>query len=129
MADRRLLERSLDELMDNAVKYSPEGGQVKVGAQLIGAGDSRAVEISVVDEGIGIAPSDFDRVFADFSQIDGSATRRFGGLGLGLPFVQRVVIAHNGTMDATSEPGRGSTFVIRIPLTSPAGMGNGRSGS
>ncbi len=129
LADRRLLERAIDELMDNAVKYSPEGGQVKVGTQLIGAGDGRAVEISVVDEGIGIAPSDFDRVFADFSQIDGSATRRFGGLGLGLPFVQRVVTAHNGTMDATSEPGRGSTFVIRIPLTSGSGQGNGRSGS
>ncbi|MDQ3947346.1 MAG: ATP-binding protein, partial [Actinomycetota bacterium] len=129
MADRRLLERAIDELMDNAVKYSPEGGHVKVGAELIGAGDSRAVEISVVDEGIGIAPSDFDRVFADFSQIDGSATRRFGGLGLGLPFVKRVVAAHNGTMDATSEPGRGSTFVIRIPLTSAPGTGNGRSGS
>lgn len=129
MADRRLLERSLDELIDNAVKYSPEGGQVKVGAQLIGAGDGRAVEISVADEGIGIAPSDFDRVFADFSQLDGSATRRFGGLGLGLPFVKRVVTAHNGTIDATSEPGRGSTFVIRIPLTSAPGAGNGRSGS
>jgi PAS domain S-box-containing protein len=129
MADRRLLERSLDELIDNAVKYSPEGGQVKVGAQLIGAGDGRAVEISVADEGIGIAPSDLDRAFADFSQIDGSATRRFGGLGLGLPFVQRVVAAHNGTMDASSEPGRGSTFVIRIPLTSAPGTGNGRSGS
>jgi PAS domain S-box-containing protein len=129
MADRRLLERSLDELIDNAVKYSPEGGQVKVGAQLIGAGDGRAVEISVADEGIGIAPSDLDRAFADFSQLDGSATRRFGGLGLGLPFVQRVVTAHNGTIDATSEPGRGSTFVIRIPLTSAPGAGNGRTGS
>ncbi|MGH8994382.1 MAG: sensor histidine kinase, partial [Acidimicrobiia bacterium] len=128
LADRRLLERAIDELMDNAVKYSPEGGQVKVGAQLIGAGDGRAVELSVADEGIGIAPSDFDRVFADFSQIDGSATRRFGGLGLGLPFVQRVITAHNGTMDATSEPGRGSTFFVRIPISSASGIGNGRSG-
>jgi PAS domain S-box-containing protein len=127
MADRRLLERAIDELIDNAVKYSPEGGLVKVGAQLIGAGDNRAVEISVADEGIGIAPSDFDRVFEDFSQIDGSATRRFGGLGLGLPFVQRVVTAHNGTIDATSEPGRGSTFVIRIPISTASGIGNGRS--
>jgi PAS domain S-box-containing protein len=124
LADRRLLERSIDELFDNAVKFSPEGGVVTVRAELIGAGDGRAVEIAVSDEGIGIAPSDFDRIFSDFSQIDGSATRRYGGLGLGLPFVQRVVAAHGGSLDATSEPGRGSTFVMRLPLT--AGLrGNG----
>ena len=124
LADRRLLERSIDELFDNAVKFSPEGGVVTVRAELIGAGDGRAVEIAVSDEGIGIAPSDFDRIFTDFSQIDGSATRRYGGLGLGLPFVQRVVAAHGGSLDATSEPGRGSTFVMRLPIT--AGLrGNG----
>jgi len=124
LADRRLLERSIDELFDNAVKFSPEGGVVTVRADLIGAGDGRAVEIAVSDEGIGIAPSDFDRIFSDFSQIDGSATRRYGGLGLGLPFVQRVVAAHGGSLDATSEPGRGSTFVMRLPIT--AGLrGNG----
>jgi PAS domain S-box-containing protein len=124
LADRRLLERAVDELIDNAVKFSPEGGVVTVRSELIGAGDGRAVEIAVSDEGIGIAPSDFDRIFTDFSQIDGSATRRYGGLGLGLPFVQRVVAAHGGTLDATSEPGRGSTFVIRLPIT--AGLrGNG----
>jgi PAS domain S-box-containing protein len=124
LADRRLLERSIDELIDNAVKFSPEGGVVTVRAELIGAGDGRAVEISVSDEGIGIAPADFDRIFNDFSQIDGSATRRYGGLGLGLPFVQRVVAAHGGTLDATSEPGRGSTFVMRLPITA-GGRGNG----
>jgi PAS domain S-box-containing protein len=124
LADRRLLERSIDELFDNAVKFSPEGGVVTVRAELTGAGDGRAVEIAVSDEGIGIAPSDFDRIFTDFSQIDGSATRRYGGLGLGLPFVQRVVAAHGGSLDATSEPGRGSTFVMRLPIT--AGLrGNG----
>ena len=124
LADRRLLERAVDELIDNAVKFSPEGGVVTVRSELIGAGDGRAVEIAVSDEGIGIAPSDFDRIFTDFSQIDGSATRRYGGLGLGLPFVQRVVAAHGGNLDATSEPGRGSTFVIHLPIT--AGLrGNG----
>jgi signal transduction histidine kinase len=124
LADRRLLERSIDELIDNAVKFSPEGGVVTVRTELIGAGDGRAVEISVSDEGIGIAPSDFDRIFTDFSQIDGSATRRYGGLGLGLPFVQRVVAAHGGTLSATSEPGRGSTFTMELPVGSGA-RGNG----
>jgi PAS domain S-box-containing protein len=126
LADRRLLERSIDELIDNAVKFSPEGGVVTVRTELIGAGDGRAVEISVSDEGIGIAPSDFDRIFSDFSQIDGSATRRYGGLGLGLPFVQRVVAAHGGTLRATSEPGHGSTFTMELPITAGA-RGNGSS--
>jgi PAS domain S-box-containing protein len=126
LADRRLLERSIDELIDNAVKFSPEGGVVTVRTELIGAGDGRAVQISVSDEGIGIAPSDFDRIFSDFAQIDGSATRRYGGLGLGLPFVQRVVAAHGGTLRATSEPGRGSTFTMELPVTgSPRGNGSG----
>jgi PAS domain S-box-containing protein len=120
LADRRLLERSIDELIDNAVKFSPEGGVVTVRTELVGAGDSRAVEISVSDEGIGIAPSDFDRIFSDFSQIDGSATRRYGGLGLGLPFVQRVVAAHGGALRATSEPGHGSTFTMELPITAGA---------
>jgi two-component system phosphate regulon sensor histidine kinase PhoR len=116
VADRRLLERCVDELVDNAVKYSPEGGTVVVKAQLVGAEDEPAVEISVSDDGIGIAPADFERVFGEFSQVDGSATRRYGGLGLGLPFVQRVVSAHGGSLEANSEPGVGSTFVIRIPI-------------
>ena len=124
LADRRLLERSIDELIDNAVKFSPEGGVVTVRAELVGAGDGRAVEISVSDEGIGIAPADFDRIFTDFSQIDGSATRRYGGLGLGLPFVQRVVAAHGGALRATSEPGHGSTFTMELPITAGA-RGNG----
>src|SRR5206468_12540386 len=115
---------SIDGRIDNAVKYSPEGGEVKIRTELTGAADSRAVEISVIDEGIGISPADFDRIFADFSQLDGSATRRYGGLGLGLPFVQRVVAAHGGALDATSEPGRGSTFIMRLPITA-GGRGNG----
>jgi len=99
---------------------------VTVRTELVGAGDGRAVEISVSDEGIGIAPSDFDRIFTDFSQIDGSATRRYGGLGLGLPFVQRVVAAHGGTLRATSEPGHGSTFTMELPISAGA-RGNGSS--
>ena len=131
LADRRLLERSIDELIDNAVKYSPEGGVVDVRAELTGSSDDRAVEISVTDQGIGIAPADFERIFAEFSQIDGSATRRYGGLGLGLPFVQRVLAAHGGSIDARSEPGHGSVFVMRLPVapTTNGQRGNGSSGA
>jgi signal transduction histidine kinase len=69
-------------------------------------------------------PEIFDRVFAEFQQVDGSATRRYGGLGLGLPFVQRVVAAHEGTIDANSEPGRGSVFFIRLPINPPTRNGS-----
>lgn len=115
VADKRLLERALHELVDNAVKYSPEGGTIRLDARTRGTGASRRVEISVADDGIGIEQSDLDGIFSDFAQLDGSSTRRYGGLGLGLSFVHRVVTAHHGTLDAESEPGEGSVFTILLP--------------
>ena len=120
MADRKLLERSLDELIDNAIKFSPKGGAVNVRARIVGEGDGRSVEFSVTDEGIGISPENMDNMFKEFIQGDGTATRAYGGLGLGLPFVQRVVKAHGGRIDASSEPGRGSTFEFQIPIAGNA---------
>lgn len=115
MADERLLERALNELVDNAMKYSPDGGSVELQARVRGTGGARRVEIAVSDAGIGIEPSALDDIFADFAQLDGSSTRRFGGLGLGLSFVHRVVAAHQGVLEATSTPGEGSTFTISLP--------------
>lgn len=114
-ADERLLERVMNELVDNAVKYSPDGGKVEIATRVSGTGAARRVEVSVTDRGIGIQPADLDAIFSDFSQLDGSSTRKFGGLGLGLSFVNRVVQAHQGTLEATSTPGEGSTFTISLP--------------
>ncbi len=117
--DERLLRRALEEVMDNAVKFSPRGGSIKLHARGVGGSNGerrrRAVEITISDEGIGIPPEDLPKIFSDFHQLDGSETRSFGGLGLGLAFVQRIVEAHNGAVTVESELERGTALTINIP--------------
>jgi PAS domain S-box-containing protein len=111
LADRRWLTMAIDELIDNAVKFSPEGGRILVTAAPAGDG----VGISVTDHGVGLTPAASDAVFADFVQADGSDTRRFGGLGLGLAVVRRVVESHGGDVHCRSVEGRGTTIRIVVP--------------
>lgn len=116
LGDERLLRRSLEEIIDNAVKFSPDGGTITVAARTAESnGRTASVEVEVSDEGIGIEPEQLGRVFSDFQQLDGSQTRTFGGLGLGLAFVRRIVEAHSGSVDVTSEPRRGTRLTIRLP--------------
>jgi PAS domain S-box-containing protein len=111
MGDAEALSRALLELLDNGVKYSPEGGDVEVRA----AQRDGSVLISVRDHGIGFAEDRLDQLMTEFTQGDASSTRRFGGLGLGLPFVARIAEAHGGRLSASSRPGEGSTFTVELP--------------
>ena len=97
-------------LLDNAIKYTPTGGQVRVVA--VREGDTAV--ISVADSGVGIAPEHLPRIWDRLYRADPSRSER--GLGLGLSLVKAYVEAHGGTVTASSEPGHGSTFTVRLPL-------------
>jgi two-component system, OmpR family, sensor histidine kinase VicK len=119
VGDERLLRRSLEEILDNAVKFSPQGGTIRLEVKGVakgnGQGKSRGVSVSISDEGIGIEPENLKRIFSDFHQLDGSETRAYGGLGLGLAFVQRIIEAHDGQVDVDSRPEEGTRFTVTLP--------------
>jgi signal transduction histidine kinase len=124
LVDSVYLQRCFDELIDNAVKYSPHGGRIAVAAQpgplLAGDEAGPSVRFTVTDEGLGLDPEEFDRLLGDFSQADASATREFGGLGLGLTLVDRVVRSHEGRFSVERASGGGSRFVITLRAVAPS---------
>ncbi|MCX8007862.1 MAG: PAS domain S-box protein, partial [Coriobacteriia bacterium] len=105
--------RVVENLVSNAVKFSPNGGTVTVRVGI----DGDEAFIAVSDQGVGIRSEDQRTLFDRFTQADMSSTRRFGGLGVGLFVADEIVRAHGGRIEVTSEVGRGSTFTVRLPLT------------
>ena len=112
MGDRDGLAQAITNLLDNAIKYSGEARKVVVRS----TADTRHLVMSVQDFGIGISPDDTSRVFERFFRGGDELTRSVKGSGLGLTLVKEIVAAHHGTVDVDSEPGRGSTFSIRLPI-------------
>jgi len=108
-ADRDRLVQILINLVDNAVKYTPEGGRVTVRVQEPADG---WIEVDVVDTGIGIPPSDLPRITERFYRVDKARSRELGGTGLGLAIVKHLVFAHGGQLKIESEPGRGTTVRV-----------------
>ena len=123
LADSVKIRQVVDNLLSNAVKFVGENGHVRVSTRIIGPsngglehpGVETFVEVTVADDGIGIAPADRDRIFEAFVQVDPSHARQAQGAGLGLAVARRLVELHGGTIWVESEPGRGSAFRFRIP--------------
>jgi signal transduction histidine kinase len=111
VGDAERLGQVFENLIGNAIKFSPDGGQVRV--RVLAERDWVRAEIQ--DCGIGIAHDQLDKIFGRFYQVDGSTTRRFGGTGLGLAIVKRIVEAHGGHVGVESELGKGSTFYFTLP--------------
>ncbi len=106
------LRRVLDNLLGNALKFTPAGGKVTL--TLYREGDFLRLEVT--DTGIGIPEDQLERVFIRFYQVDGSASRRYGGAGLGLSLVKEIVESLGGSVSVTSTIGEGSTFTVKLPI-------------
>ncbi len=118
MGDRSRINQVIDNLLNNAIKFTPAGGTVTLQTQVDSANEE--VQVAVRDTGIGIEPQYIDRIFERFFQVK-DPERRAGGSGIGLSIVQRILAAHHGRIWVESEPGAGSVFIFALPrLERPA---------
>jgi signal transduction histidine kinase len=113
-ADEELIKRMILNLLDNAVKYTPEGGEISLALEK----HNGSAEIVVRDTGIGLSQTDQQRVFDRFYRVDKARSRALGGAGLGLSIVRSIVEAHGGNITIDSTPRHGSTFTVSLPLKS-----------
>jgi two-component system, OmpR family, sensor histidine kinase SenX3 len=107
---------ALHNLIANAIQYSPDNSRIGIGVSNVDG----IVEIAVTDQGVGIPDDEKDRVFERFYRSDPARSRNTGGSGLGLSIVKHVAQNHGGDVRVWSQPGKGSTFTIRLPEASPA---------
>jgi signal transduction histidine kinase len=115
MGDRGGVAQVLQQLIDNAIKFSPNGGDVEI----TGRPEANSIRIAVSDHGIGIAGDQLERIFQAFYQVDSSSTRPFGGAGVGLAIVKLLLDKMGTAIDVQSTPGVGSTFSFLLPVAQP----------
>lgn len=115
--DSEAVQQVLGNLLDNALKYTPEGGAITVG---FGEGPAGAVEVYIRDTGVGIPQEELPRLFERFYRVDKARSRELGGTGLGLSIVKHLVRAQGGDVRVESEPGKGSTFFFTLPASEPS---------
>ncbi len=121
-ADPGRLAQAIENLVQNAIKFSPNGGPIRIRVWLgehpeiqAQVAEPSAVFIAVSDQGVGIPPEEQENIWVEFYQIDGSATRRFGGAGLGLSVVRQIVESYHGVVWVESQVGQGTTFTVALP--------------
>jgi two-component system phosphate regulon sensor histidine kinase PhoR len=116
-ADEEAVGQIIDNLVDNALKYTPEGGRIRVGWR----GEDGQVVLEVQDTGIGIPERDLPRIFERFYRVDKARSRELGGTGLGLSIVKHLAQAMHGSVRATSQLGQGTTFHVHLPRAAEGG--------
>jgi signal transduction histidine kinase/ligand-binding sensor domain-containing protein/DNA-binding response OmpR family regulator len=115
--DQDKIEKIIFNLLSNAFKFTPENGKVSVELSVFGSGDEKQIELKVIDSGIGIPKEQQPRIFERFFQHDLPKSIVNQGSGIGLSITHEFVKAHGGTIEVMSEPGHGSIFTVRLPLT------------
>lgn len=117
LGDEERLGQVFSNLLDNAVKYTPENGTITISAELVATNTpSTMIMAGVADTGIGIPPQDIPRIFERFYRVDKARSRELGGTGLGLAIVKHLVEGHGGTVAVESSPGQGTAFFVRLPM-------------
>jgi len=112
VADERLLLQIVANLITNAIKFTPEGGAVRL---YVSASFQKGILLKVTDTGIGIAPENIERVLRPFEQVESSYSRKHSGSGLGLPYAKRLTELHGGVLEIESELGKGTTVSVTFP--------------
>ena len=110
--DKTKFTLAISNLIENGIKYTPDGGEVSVTVDA----DHQNAFITVSDTGIGIAENELGKIFDRFYRVDKTRDRQTGGTGLGLSITHSTVLIHNGSIKVSSHEGEGTTFVVRIPL-------------